>query len=86
MTDAGHEVDLVTCDPEMGHSTELIQVCTALTRGDTRERQIRALEEAMGETNPDVSKIVTLHDSETIVVSSGTIQVVPAWAWMLGIE
>ena len=84
-TGAGHEVDFIVGDPEVGQATQLIQVCADLSGASTRERELRALEEAMGETGLVESTIVTMHDAEDIDVAGGVIHVVPAWAWMLGV-
>ncbi|MFA5844786.1 MAG: hypothetical protein WC971_08155 [Coriobacteriia bacterium] len=84
-TAASHQVDFIVGDPETGQATRLVQVCADLSRADTREREVRALEEAMGETGLRESTIVTMHDAEDLTVADGVIHVVPAWAWALGI-
>jgi predicted AAA+ superfamily ATPase len=84
-TAADHEVDFIVGDPEGGHATHLLQVCADLSRPDTREREVRALEEAMSETGLDEATIVTMHDAEEISSSGRIIHVVPAWAWMLSV-
>jgi predicted AAA+ superfamily ATPase len=63
-----------------------VQVCADLARVDTRQREVRALEAAMGEVGLREGTIVTMHDAEDLSVEGGVIHVVPAWAWMLGIE
>ena len=84
-TAAGHEVDFIVGDPEVGHATQLLQVCADTSRADTREREVRAVEEAMNETGLGEATIVSMHDSEDISVAGGVIHVVPAWSWMLGV-
>jgi predicted AAA+ superfamily ATPase len=84
-TAAGHEVDFIVGDAELGLATQLVQVCADLAKGETRERELRALDEAMRETGLSESTIVTMHDAENVRVSSGVIHLVPAWAWMLGV-
>lgn len=84
-TAAGNEIDFIIGDPETGQSTQLLQVCADLSKASTREREVRALADAMGETGLFESTIVTMHDSEDIIVDSGIVHVVPAWAWMLGV-
>ncbi len=84
-TAAGTEVDFIVGDPETGHATQLLQVCADMSKASTRERELRALADAMGETGLRESTILTMHDSEEIPVESGVIHVVPAWAWMLGV-
>ena len=85
-TAGGHEVDFVVGDPETGHATELIQVCADMANEATREREVCALGEAMDELGLRRGVIVSLHDAESVVVDAGTIEVVPAWAWMLGLH
>ncbi len=82
---AGTEVDFIVGDPETGHATQLLQVCADMSKASTREREVRALADAMGETGLRESTIVTMHDSEEITVDGAVIHVVPAWAWMLGV-
>ncbi|MCG2807165.1 MAG: ATP-binding protein, partial [Coriobacteriia bacterium] len=84
-TDAGAEVDFIVGDTETGHATQLLQVCADMSKTSTREREIRALVDAMRETGLSESTIVTLYDPEDVTVDSGVIHIVPAWAWMLGI-
>lgn len=84
-TAANNEVDFIVGDPETGHATQLLQVCADMSKTGTREREVRALADAMKETGLRESTIVTMHDSEDVTVDSGVIHVVPAWAWMLGV-
>lgn len=84
-TGAGHEVDFIVGDPETGQATQLVQVCADLASADTRNREVRALEAAMGEVGLREGTIVTMHDAEDIGAAGGVIHVVPAWAWMLGV-
>ncbi len=84
-TSAGSEVDFIVGDPEAGQATQLVQVCADMSKATTREREVRALVDAMEETGLSESTIVTMHDSEDLTVESGIVHVVPAWAWMLGV-
>jgi predicted AAA+ superfamily ATPase len=84
-TDADHEVDFIVGDPETGEATRLLQVSADMSQADTREREVRALREAMSETGLAESTIVTMNAREDIDVTGGVIHVVPAWAWMLGV-
>jgi predicted AAA+ superfamily ATPase len=84
-TEAGTEVDFIVGDPEADQATQLLQVCADMSKGGTREREVRALGDAMRETGLRESTIVTMHDSENITVDSGVIHVVPSWSWMLGV-
>lgn len=80
-TEAGHEVDFLA-ERDRGEST-LIQVAARLDHAKTRERELRALEEAMREQGLRRSTIVTLERQETVEVESGEIEIVPAWSWLL---
>ena len=84
-TAAGHEVDFIVGDPEVGVATQLLQVCADSSAATTLDREVRALEEAMGETGLVEATIVTMHYAEDVSVASGVVHVVPAWAWMLGV-
>ena len=79
-----HEVDFVIGVPDELAAARLIQVCADLGAAGTREREVRAVTEAMTELRLSEAVIVTLHEREQIEVVAGTIQVMPAWQWMLG--
>jgi predicted AAA+ superfamily ATPase len=82
-TRGGWEVDFFAT-PRAGRSL-LFQAALTLRDPAVREREIRALREAMGgETREAV--IVTRNEDEEIRVPEGTIHAVPAWAWLLGME
>jgi len=85
-TAGGREVDFVVGDAETGHASELIQACVDMANEVTRERELRALQEAMAELGLQHAVIVSLHDAERVTVDAGTIDIVPAWAWMLGLQ
>ncbi len=82
-TDEGWEVDFVVGDVEAGHVRELVQVCAEIDRPATRERELRGVESAMAELGVDRATIVTLEVEERVKLSSGTVEIVPAWKWML---
>ncbi len=80
-TAAGHEVDFLA---ELSDgSRELVQVAADLTAVETREREIRALGEAMAELDIENARIVTLGDAETVDIGGRPVAVVPAWRWLL---
>ena len=82
-TGSGREVDF-TVEPVLpGTTLELVQVCASLQAPPTRERETRALTEAMTETGVTSGTIVTLGDRERVSTAAGTIRVVPAWEWVL---
>jgi predicted AAA+ superfamily ATPase len=83
LTKTGHEVDFVVGDTATGNASHLIQVCSDLSHPSTRDREVRALEEAMSELGLHEATMVTLFDDETITVEGGVIRAVPAWSWIL---
>jgi len=80
-TEAGHEVDFLA--EHAGGERLLIQVSARLDQAKTREREVRALKEAMREQGLKHSTIVTLQEAERVTVESGDIDIVPAWSWLL---
>jgi predicted AAA+ superfamily ATPase len=80
-TAAGHEVDFLAID--LLGRRRLIQVAANLDAPSTRQRELRALEEAMAEHGLRRSTLITLGDEEKIAVAGGEVEVVPAWSWLL---
>lgn len=83
LTTSGYEVDFVVGDVFEQRAGRLVQSCASLAEPATREREIRALTEAMSETGLLSGEIVTLFDEETIETGAGIIHMVPAWRWLL---
>ena len=75
-TRSGFEVDFVT-------PSGLVQACASLDEPATRDREVRALREAMSTFGHQQATIVTLSTDEDIEVDEGTIRVVPLWRWAL---
>lgn len=82
-TREGHEVDFAIDDPVRGGPPALLQVCAHLDDPDTRARELRAIESAMGETGSEDATLVTLSREEEVRTPRGTIRVVPARAFFL---
>jgi hypothetical protein len=80
-TRSGREVDFVI--PLKGRERLLVQVCESLSDPKARKREIAALYEAMAELGRKDGFIVTRDDSETVKSDGGTINVVPAWRFLL---
>ena len=80
-TKKGYEVDFITTEREGKQS--LYQVSYNMDDPKTKEREIRALEEAMNETGVDFGVIITMQEEETIELKIGNIKVIPAWLWCL---
>jgi len=80
-TRSGFEVDFVVVRAEQAL---LVQVCWDPTELDVRERELRALSEAMEETGVREATIVSRLHREEVVMSAGVVRIVPAWTWFLG--
>jgi predicted AAA+ superfamily ATPase len=55
----------------------------SLTEIKTKQREINALNEAMAELDLKTGTVVTKAEENTISVSNGTINIVPAWKFLL---
>ncbi len=80
-TKARREVDFVV--PVRGRAQALVQVCESLAEPQTRKRETAALSDAMAELGLGTSTIVTRNTDERIDIENGTIEVVPAWRFLL---
>lgn len=80
-TRAGHEVDFIAQMPDRSHM--LVQACETLADPATRKREIKALLEAMKEQDQATGTIVTRGEDEQIEVDDRSIEVVPAWQFLL---
>ena len=76
-------IDFVVGDALALEEQTIVQVCVSLSDSKTREREVRACNKAMGQFGVKQSVIVTEEEEETIEVSNGVIQAVPAWKWLL---
>ena len=83
-TRSGYEVDFLTEDL-MG-SRKLVQVCADLEDPATRQRELRALEEGMAETDCKRATLITLREEATVDVAGNSTRIVPAWRWLLSHE
>ena len=79
----GREVDFVARMPD--GSRMLVQVCESLAEPRTRKREVRALNRTMAEFGLRAATIVTRDQEETIPVDAGSIDVVPAWRFLLDV-
>lgn len=80
-TKSGKEVDFIARAESGGWI--LVQVCESLADEQTRRREIDALAEAMVERSTQTGFIVTRSESEQIETSFGSIEVLPAWKFLL---
>lgn len=79
-TRGGYEVDFVVTGDE---GASLVQVCADPTAPETRERELRALAEAMEELDLREATLVTRLHAEDVEVGRGTVRMIPAWTWLL---
>lgn len=82
-TRTGREVDFIV--PMRGQPQMLVQSCETLADPQTRKRETTALIEAMAECGIKTGTIVTRNEEDQIRLESGTIEVVPAWRFLLGL-
>jgi predicted AAA+ superfamily ATPase len=80
-TRTGREVDFIA--GRRGETHMLVQVCESLAEQKTRKRETTALAEAMAELNLSHGFIVTRNQQERIPLDCGTIDVIPAWRFLL---
>lgn len=81
----GYEVDFVVGDALSGEVYELYQVAADVSDAKTREREIRALWEALEQSEQTVGYLITGNGAEETIERGGkTIVQVPAWKWLLG--
>ena len=82
-TSSGKEVDFVIS--ERNRPKQLVQVSETLVDPKTKQREIAALKEAMAELQIKTSTIVTRGESEQVPCDVGTINVIPAWKFLIEI-
>jgi predicted AAA+ superfamily ATPase len=69
--------------PGTAQAEMLVQVCESLAEPQTRKRETAALSEAMAELGLKTGTIVTRNEDDRVQVEAGTIDVVPAWRFLL---
>jgi hypothetical protein len=93
-TKTGREVDFVLpvraragLSPMRGMARAgmLVQVCESLADPQTRKRETAALGEAMAELGLNAGTIVTRGEDQQTDIAGGTIEVVPAWRFLLSL-
>lgn len=79
-----YEVDFVVGDALFGTTEALYQVTQSLSEPKTRNRELRALCEAMGELGVDEGTVIVEEGKpEEVTAPQGVIHCVPAWQWFL---
>jgi predicted AAA+ superfamily ATPase len=81
LTNSDREVDFVATTP--GGTPELFQVCARLADAATRERELKALAEAVAETGIRTATIVSRDEEGEEEVEGCRVRIVPAWRWLL---
>jgi hypothetical protein len=82
-TGSGKEVDFVAA--VRSRPRLLVQACESMAQPQVRKRETEALTEAMAELGLKAATIVTRNEDETIESENGTIEVVPAWRFLLNL-
>lgn len=81
----GYEVDFVIGDALSGDAYEFYQVCADVSDERTRERELRALMEALEQSEQTTGYLITGNGQDEVIERGGkTIVQVPAWRWLLG--
>jgi hypothetical protein len=78
LTSEGHEIDFVAHEPD-GHPLA-IQVCADLSDPKTLQREVRSLLESDKHTR---RLILTLYHEQTVREGPLSIDILPAWKWLL---
>jgi predicted AAA+ superfamily ATPase len=80
-TRGGREVDFLAVD-RTGYRT-LKQVAVDMQDTATRNRELKALDEAMDECGISRATIITLDQEENVKTDHGRVEILPAWQWSL---
>ena len=80
----GHEVDFLVQLPD--GKVQIVQVSIDIEDTTTRKREVRALTEAMAELSVQHAYIITQNREEEIHTPQGTIHVIPAYLFLMGVE
>lgn len=78
------EIDFIVQNSD--RKLRLFQICETLANPITRKRELSALQNAMNELAVDQAVLVTMNDSEEIRLQSGTVNVLPAWRFLLELD
>ena len=61
----------------------VIQVSYQISNPETRKREVKGLTDAMKEFNVKTGTIITFDTEDVLTVNNFTINVIPAWKWLL---
>lgn len=83
-TKQGHEVDFLILSPE--DQIKLMQVSWEMRNEKTKQRELRALNEAMLELGVSEGAIVSFDEEWTLNTDAGRVVCVPLWKFLLGLS
>jgi predicted AAA+ superfamily ATPase len=63
---------------------QALQVCLSFDMPDTRERELRGVQDAMRTYGLPEGLIVTNNQEEEVACEEGVVKVIPGWKWMIG--
>jgi len=66
--------------------SEAIQVCYTFETAETRERELKGINEAMRSYQLDYGLIITRDHEEKVETEAGVVRMVAAWRWMLALS
>jgi predicted AAA+ superfamily ATPase len=80
------QIDPMVLNDLRGRSSdrELYQVCYAMDSPSVRERELRAIPPAASHLKTSRNCIITFNGEETTDIDGVTVEVIPAWKWLLG--
>lgn len=82
----GYEIDFVVGDAVSGEVYELYQVSADVSDEKTRDRELRALWEALEQSEQTTGYLITGNGQEKVFERNGKAVIqVPAWKWLLGV-
>ena len=79
ITKNNYEIDFLVKNERL----QIIQVCYDISSKVTREREVRAIQNAMDELNINDSYLLTYNTRERLNYNNKLINIVPVWEWLL---
>jgi predicted AAA+ superfamily ATPase len=78
-----YEIDFVAQNKKTRTPPDLYQVCYDISSSDTLERETRSIEKSFEYLNAKSATIITFADEKVIKRKNITINIIPAWKWLL---
>lgn len=79
-TQQGKEIDFLTIYPN--GEMALYQVCLIMQDEATKQRELTAIIQGMDELKLQQSTIITMDQSETLQIESGSVHIIPLWQFL----